>query len=365
MALYMLRRTADIIADMKILGIESTCDETSAAVVENGRKILSNVVASSASMHKKYGGIVPEVAAREQIKVIIPTIQECLRESRVESQDLDAIAIAYGPGLIGSLLIGTETARVLALAWNKSLIGVNHLVGHIYANWLSVDSSQLTEKSKTGRKPLTANRQPEFPLIALVVSGGHTDLILMKGQGHFKWLGGTRDDSAGEAFDKVARVLGLSYPGGPEIERVARNYKLQITNCKLPRPMMGSKDFDFSFSGLKTAVVNMVGQKSDVEGQRSAIAYEFQEAVCDVLINKTFAAAQKFKAKTIVVGGGVAANGKLREKMKAAGLKNGFRIFFPDKSLSIDNGAMIAAAGFYERNIVDPLTLRANPGLHF
>lgn len=334
---------------MFILGIESTCDETSVAIVEDGKKILSNIVASSALMHQKYGGIVPEVAAREQIKVIIPTIDECLKESGLAPKDVEAIAVAYGPGLLGSLLIGTETARTLALSWNKPLIGVNHLVGHIYANWL---------ERKVGNTP-------KFPLIALVVSGGHTDLILMPKQGKFKWLGGTRDDSAGEAFDKVARVLGLKYPGGPEIERCARQLGIAKRKqlIRLPRPMAGSDDFDFSFAGIKTAVVNLVNKGKDIA--KESIAYEFQEAVCDVLVKKTLAAANKFNAKSIIVGGGVSANIRLRERMNKAGEENSVEVFFPDKALSVDNGAMIAAAAYYEKNLVDPLTLRADPGLHF
>ncbi len=330
---------------MRILGIESTCDETSAAIVEDGKKVLSNIVASSSLMHQKYGGIVPEVAAREQIKVIIPTIQEALLDANTTSAELDAIAIAYGPGLIGSLLIGVETARALALAWEKPLIGVNHLVGHIYANWLEPASSV-----------------PQFPLVALVVSGGHTDLILMKKMGQFKWLGGTRDDSAGEAFDKVARVLGLGYPGGPEIEKVASQSQSGKSTFRLPRPMIGSGDFDFSFSGIKTAVVNIAGKGNLDVG---TISYEFQEAVVDVLVSKTLKATKKYRGKSIVVGGGVSANGRLREKMADAGEKNNIDVIFPEKRMSIDNGAMIAAAAFYEKNIVDPLTLRADPGLHF
>lgn len=360
---------------MLILGLESTCDETSAAVVKDGTVILSNIVASSASMHQKYGGIVPEVAAREQIKVIIPTIEESLRAAGIKSQDLDAIAIAYGPGLIGSLLIGTETAKALALAWNKPLIGVNHLIGHIYANWLApVGISNFK---------FQISNSPKFPLIALLVSGGHTDLIYMKGHGNFKWLGGTRDDSVGEAFDKVARVLGLKYPGGPEIERLAISHqRLEVSKFKFPRPMAGSGDFDFSFSGLKTAVVNLVNPytttlspsrkrgsgfstESRITINRAEVAYDFQEAVCDVLIKKTFAAAEKFGVKTVIVGGGVSANTRLRERFNNVENTKKICVLFPQKNLSTDNGAMIAAAAFFNQDFVDPLKLRADPNLYF
>src|SRR3990167_2931683 len=358
---------------MKILGIETTCDETGAAVVKDGRLVLSNITASSANLHEKYGGVVPEVAAREQIKVIIPVIEEALikasqilnskheilnksQKSKIQNwakKNIDAIAISHGPGLIGSLLIGVETAKSLALAWEKPLIGVNHLVGHIYANWISLDN------------------KPKFPLIALIVSGGHTDLILMRKHGDFKLIGTTLDDSAGEAFDKVARLLGLGYPGGPEIERLAsqiRSTKSEIRNIKLPRPMIASKDFNFSFSGLKTAVVNLVHSDEAIvhsKQKKSAVADEFQKAVVDVLVKKTIDAAQKFDCNSIVVGGGVAANTLLRSQMADAATRISRKVFFPSKTLSVDNGAMIAAAAFFVNKKIDPLELQADPGLHF
>ncbi len=367
---------------MLILGIESTCDETGASIVKDGRTVLSNVIASSADLQKKYGGVVPEVAAREQIKVIIPVISEALikafevgswkldrryrsvmlekKRSHVLSQyphshiqhlisKIDAIAVSHGPGLIGSLLIGVETAKALALVWGKPLIGVNHLVGHIYANWISLDTV------------------PKFPLIALIVSGGHTDLILMKDHGKFGLVGTTLDDSAGEAFDKVARLLGLGYPGGPEVERAAQQLTIdkgQLT-LKFPRPMINSNNFDFSFSGLKTAVVNYTSQLSNVKGQMSAIADEFQKAIVDVLVKKTVEAAQKFECQSIVVGGGVAANTLLRSQMADAATRINRKVFFPSKVLAVDNGAMIAAAAFFVNKKIDPLKLQADPGLHF
>lgn len=376
---------------MRILGIESTCDETGVAVVENGRRVLSNVVASSVELHKKYGGVVPEVAAREQVRVIIPVVQEALtqafgpigtKNSRKFGYPIDAIAVAHGPGLIGSLLIGVETAKTLAIAWNKPLIAVNHLVGHIYANWLAPDvNSKLKireriflrkrvngkEKSSIYHLPLTI----DFLLVALIVSGGHTDLVLMIDHGKYKLLGSTLDDAAGEVFDKVARVLGLGYPGGPEIERVASRWSLVTSNqkletsCHLPRPMINSKSLDFSFSGLKTAVVNLVSQVSDVKGQMSAIAMEFQKAVVDVLVTKTINAAKKYRVKSIVVGGGVAANELLRSEFIVHSKRLGIEIIFPSKEFSVDNGTMIAAAAFYNFKKIDPLRLSANPGLHF
>ena len=336
---------------MIILGIETTCDETSVGIVEDGAKVLSNIVSSSAPLHKKYGGIVPEVAAREQVRLIVPVLDEALDNAGCKLSDIDAVAAAHGPGLIGSLLIGVETAKTLALVLDKPLIPVNHLVGHVYANWLD-------------------NNRIKFPLVALIVSGGHTDLILMSGFGKHRWLGGTRDDAAGEVFDKAARVLGLGYPGGPEIEKIAsnfqiRNSKSEIRNFRFPRPMIGENNFDFSFAGLKTSVVNRVKSLELSEKNIAAIAYEFQEAIVDVLVKKTVRAAKKFGAKSIVVGGGVAANERLRQGFAECGKQLAIPVFFPPKNLSVDNGAMIAAAAFYEKNFANSLKLQANPSLHF
>jgi len=364
---------------MRILGIETTCDETGVAIVEDGRKIIANVVASSVEIHEKYGGIVPEVAAREQIRSIIPALRETLLKT-IEVGDvkweagkrsgkldkIDAIAVANGPGLVGSLLIGVETAKALALAWNKPLVPVNHLIGHAYANWLLPET----------RNQKLETRTPQFPLVALIVSGGHTDLILMNDHNQIKWLGGTLDDAAGEAFDKVARVLGLGYPGGPEIERVASktvNLKHETRNFKLPRPLIGSENFDFSFSGLKTAVVNLVhGSPFDfAQGRqltvhfRDEIAYEFQKAIVDVLVTKTIRAAQKFKAREILLGGGVAANKLLRSQLTVHGSQLGIPVRFPAIEFCIDNGAMIASAAYFNFKPKPPENIQADPGLYF
>lgn len=376
---------------MRILGIETTCDETGAAVVEDGRIVLSNVVASSVDLQKKYGGVVPEVAAREQVRSILPVIKQALgrtsevggwkwedgsrsrkldKESNISLQNpashishlisnIDAVAVAHGPGLNGSLLIGVETAKALALAWNKPLIAVNHLVGHIYANWLGEDGGDK------GNRGIGEEVLPSFPVVALIVSGGHTDLVLMTAHGKFKLLGSTLDDAAGEAFDKVARVLGLGYPGGPEIERLASSVQRLAFSIKLPRPMINSKDFDFSFSGLKTAVVNLVHSVEIIDHRKAKIAAEFQNAIVDVLVKKTIAAAKKFGAKSIVVGGGVAANESLRSEIIDHSKTLDIPAYFPIKELSVDNGSMIAAAAFYNFKKVDPLKLSADSSLHF
>lgn len=331
---------------MNILGIESTCDETGVAVVRNGREVLVNLLASSVNLQKKYGGVVPEIAAREQTRVIVPLIDQAL--SIVPKDHVDAIAVSYGPGLVGSLVIGVESAKVFAYAWQKPLIGVNHLVGHFFANWI-------------GR-----GEAIKFPAVALIVSGGHTDLLFFKNLKRYQLLGSTLDDAAGEAFDKVSKFLGLGYPGGPEIELKARKFKFKSSNLKVnpfPKPMIGSGDFNFSYSGLKTAVVNHVDRQQTTDYRKEEVCYFFQEAVVDVLVSKTLTAAKRFGAKSIVVGGGVAANGRLREVLseKAGDLK----AFFPEKKFSVDNGAMIGAAAFFQQNFVDPLKLTADSGLHF
>ena len=305
---------------MLILGIETSCDETAAAIVEDGTKIISNVVASSQAMHAKYGGIIPDQAAREQVKAIIPVIKEALVTK------IDAIAVTVGPGLIGSLLVGVETAKTLAFVWNKPIVPVNHLIGHIYGNWLD-------------------GKTPKFPALVLLVSGGHTELILMKNHGQFKLLGSTRDDAAGECFDKCARILNLGYPGGPAIEQNAKLGSI----APLPRPMINDKSFDFSFSGLKTAVLV---RKNENPHYR---AYELQEAITDVLVKKTLAAAEKFDPKSILLCGGVAANKRLRQKIPQA--------IAPPIALCPDNAAYIASAAFFNYHPVPWEKVNADAGL--
>jgi len=377
---------------MRILGVESTCDETSAAVVEDGRKVLSNVVASSSAMHEKYGGIVPEVAAREQIRSILPVLYEAIlnaaqiRSTKSEirnnfqntkilnwaTQNVDAIAVAYGPGLIGSLLIGVETAKSLALAWDKPLIGVNHLDGHLYANWLEpIRISNL--QCFTFLSESTISNKPEFPAIGLVVSGGHTDLVCMESHDKITFIGATLDDAAGEVLDKVGRILGLGYPGGPAIEREASKFSIRRFSTEkssfpfsnsLPIPMAGNKGFDFSFSGLKTAIANRVQwEKGELNVAR--ICYELQERIFQSLIKKTNSAVQKYGAQSVVIGGGVSANESLRNMMSAAVQENGVDIYFPQKQYSTDNGAMIAAAAFFHRNYKEFTKLQADPSLSF
>lgn len=340
---------------MRILGIETSCDETAAAVVENGTKILSNVVASSVELHQKTGGIIPEVAAREQIKCMLPVIQQAVQSAKCKVQNLDAIAVTNGPGLIGSLLVGVETAKALAYVWNKPIVPINHLQAHLYANWLTaVDGRRKAEDGL-----------PEFPAIALVVSGGHTDLVIMKNHGKIKWLGGTRDDAAGECFDKAARVLGLGYPGGPAV--AAEAAKLPISNyqfpIKLPRPMIDDDNFDFSFSGLKTSVVNLVKKQKVIDVP--ALAYEIQEAITDVLVTKTLRAAQKYQVKSILLAGGVAANTRLREKLSNHPViqSSSYQLFVPPPKLCTDNAAYIASCTYYNYQPIPWEKVKVSPGL--
>lgn len=330
---------------MKILGIETSCDETAASVVENGRKILSNIVASSASMHAKTGGVIPEVAARQQLKSIIPVIRQALSESGQDKTTIDTIAVTIGPGLIGSLLVGVETAKTLGAVWNKPIVPVNHLVGHIYANWIEQKS--------------------EFPALALVVSGGHTDLVLMKDHGNIKWIGGTRDDAAGEAFDKTARLLGLPYPGGPNLSKLAQEY-LETNNAPLtffPRPLSKEENFDWSFSGLKTAVSRAVTNNSNVSKEQ--MAAETQEAIVDSLTIKSVKAAKKFKPKSFLLAGGVAANTRLREKLASELSSEAKEIAFhvPEAKLCTDNAVYIAAAAFFNYHPTRWQKLSTNPQL--
>lgn len=345
---------------MIILGIETSCDETGAAVVEgepNGKTVtlISNILASSQTIHAKTGGIIPEIAARQQVKYIIPAIEQALKEG---GREIDAIAVTVGPGLIGSLLVGVETARTLAYVWNKPIVPVNHLIGHIYANFV-----------RKGEE-LDAI---EFPAIALVVSGGHTDLVLIRNHGKIRWLGGTRDDAAGETLDKIGRVLGLPYPGGPAIEMAAKNGNPKA--FIFPRPMLDSHDFDFSFSGLKTAVLREVRTIKRFNPLRSEASNEtivnisasVQQAVIDVLVSKTIRAAQRFNVRSILLSGGVAANQKLREQFEL-GIRNqelGIELFAPPKSLCTDNAVMIASAAFFNYAPIPWQKISANPELYF
>lgn len=334
---------------MIILGIETSCDETAAAVLtnDNGRiTILSNVIASSAALQSKYGGIIPEQAAREQIKAIIPVIETAIKDCGLVINDIDAIAVTYGPGLIGSLLVGVETAKVLAKVWGKPLIPINHLIGHFYANWI--------------------DNTPSFPHLGLLVSGGHTDLVLFTDHSKYKYLGGTRDDAAGECFDKCARLLGLPYPGGPQISKLAQ--KGDHTKFKLPIPMKGSKDFDFSYSGLKTAVANLLHTSEvglDSSEVKQDLAATIEETIIISLIGKVTLAIQKYNIDQIMVAGGVAANSKLKLELEKAVSQNfsRARIFIPPPHLCTDNGAMIAAAGFFSKPISNLLDLQANPNI--
>lgn len=347
---------------MIILGIETSCDETAAAIVENGTKLISNVVASSQAMHAKYGGIIPDQAAREQLKSILPVIQEAL------TQNIDAIAVTVGPGLIGSLLVGVETAKALAFAWNKPIIPVTHLIGHVYANWIDSEVSENSDPQNVRRSDNLKIRNsgspsfPSFPALVLLVSGGHTELILMKGHGKFKLLGSTRDDAAGECFDKCARLLNLGYPGGPAIEAAASKCTMNNvqSTIKLPRPMINDKSFDFSFSGLKTAVLGRQGENPN------SLAYELQEAVTDVLVEKTIRAAEDHQVKSVLLAGGVAANSRLREKMLSTmnhELGSTMSLFVPPVSLCTDNAAYIAAAAFFNYQPVSWRKINADPSL--
>jgi len=361
---------------MKILGIESSADETAAAVVEDGSKLLSSVVASSLDQHIPYGGIVPEIASRSHLEVIIPVIDQALQDAIVASNQssvlskksrrlatgdwrlqfdpwdqIDAIAVTQGPGLLGSLLIGVLTARTLAIAKNKQLIPVNHVEAHVYAAFLG-------------------EKKPKFPLLSLIVSGGHTSLVLFQNHNKYKVLGQTYDDAAGEAFDKVAKMLGLPYPGGPSIAKAAQAGNPEA--IKLPEAKMANK-YDFSFSGLKTAVLraaqNLIGQTYDFpshklagalnEAQKADIAASFQRTAVNTLVNALKKAEAEFKPKSIVIAGGVAANEELREAAQSLSTS----VTFPPDELCGDNAAMVASRAYYSGKPADPFTLEADPSL--
>ena len=318
---------------MKILAIESSCDETAAAVVENGTVILSNVVATSHEMHEKYGGIVPEVAARRQLESIQPVISEALKQANTDYQYIDALAVTVGPGLIGSLLIGVETAKTISMVTGKPIIPVNHVLAHMYANYVG-------------------NPDVKFPAISLVVSGGHTELYLVKNKQELSWLGGTLDDAAGECFDKTARLLGFGNGGGLAIQESASRARLSGGSPmrRLPRPYLDKKnELNFSFSGLKTAILREVNalktQKRFDNTTISQLSYEVQETITDVLIKKTVRAAEKFGVQSILLSGGVSANLRLREKFKT--YDNRYTVHVPPVALCTDNAVYIAGYAFF------------------
>ncbi len=352
---------------MIVLGIETSCDETSVAFVRDGRDILSNVVASQAELHRQYGGVFPEVAARQHVLTIVPVLQEAMAKAAVKWEDISAVAVTYGPGLVGSLVVGLNLAKALAIARRLPFIGINHLEGHVYSAWLrfSPDEPAL---------------EPTFPVLVLIVSGGHTELVLMRGHGDYVLLGHTLDDAAGEAFDKVARLLGLPYPGGPHIEQVAREGNPRAFN--FPRAWLPGT-YHFSFSGLKTAVLREVEkyhkEPEPAGKERRApfmpvvlrelpvpdLAASFQQAVVDVLVGKTTQAARAFGVKEVILAGGVAANRVLREQMAATLEPLGVTLRVAPLPLCTDNAAMIAGAAYWRlrRGERSPLDLDAVPNL--
>ena len=313
---------------MKILGIETSCDESAAAVVEDGRRILSNVVASQVSVHARYGGVVPEVASRRHLESLLPAVETALADAGCGWRDLTAIAVTVGPGLSGSLLIGLNTAKAIAFARDLPLVAVSHLEAHIYANWLEVEG---------------AAAPPRFPLLVLIVSGGHSDLLVMEEHGRYRLLGSTRDDAAGEAFDKVGRLLGLGFPGGPAVERAARGVAVDAgLRRRLPGVVLRGT-YDFSFSGLKTAVLRLVREYGE-EAPKAEIAAAFQTAVVEVLVAKTVRAAREERVGEILLSGGVAANLLVRETLtKRAPVP----VRLPPPALCTDNAAMVAACGYF------------------
>ena len=315
--------------DVLILGIESSCDETAAAVVKNGREVLSNVINSQIDIHKRYGGVVPEIASRCHIEAVNTVIDEALEKAGVAFSDIDAIAVTYGPGLVGALLVGVSAAKALSYALKKPLVNVHHIKGHICSNYV-------------------AHHDLKPPFVCLVASGGHSHIVYAKDFLEYEIMGMTRDDAAGEAFDKIARVLGLGYPGGPKIDALAKEGNPHAV--EFPRVKMAEDSLDFSFSGVKTAVINHI-HKLDQKGEeynKADIAASFQEAVCDALVSHTIEAANRKNLKTVVIAGGVASNSALREKMATEAKKRGIDVLYPPPVLCTDNAVMIASAGYYE-----------------
>ncbi len=391
---------------MLILGIESSCDETGAAVVKDGRYLHSNVVATQAEIHDRYGGVVPEVASRQQLATIIPVIETALDQAACGWEEIDAIAATYGPGLAGSLLVGLTVGKAIALAHNLPFLGVNHLEAHIYANWLRDQTTIISPQEVDDADWEYQEGDPTFPLICLVISGAHSELVLVRGHGQYELLGRTRDDAAGEAFDKVARILGLSYPGGPAIQQAAQRAEKELQQqgkspaltrgtYRLPRAWLRGTH-DFSFSGLKTAVLHLAEGATEDEYQRDAhfaastsgkqvsqytrlgiqaaqrggadvalLAASFQEAVVDVLAVKTRLAAQQYHVKQVLLAGGVAANISLRTRLEQELRPLNIRLSYPPVEFCTDNAAMIASAAFFHllRGEQHGFDLDVEPGL--
>ncbi|GAB6138793.1 tRNA (adenosine(37)-N6)-threonylcarbamoyltransferase complex transferase subunit TsaD [Halanaerobaculum tunisiense] len=333
--------------DFLTLGIETSCDETSVAVVNNGKQVLSNIIASQVDWHRKFGGVVPEIASRKHVEFINPVIEEALTEAEVEFSDLSAVAVTYGPGLVGGLLVGIAAAKSIAYAHNLPLVAVNHIEGHIYANFISYP-------------------QLEPPVVCLTVSGGHTNLLYFKELGNYEILGRTRDDAAGEAFDKIARVMEIGYPGGPAIDKLATEGDPEAID--LPRPLLNNGGYDFSFSGLKTAVLNYINnqQQRGEEIDQANLAASFQQAVVDVLTAKVVKAARDKGVKQVILSGGVAANSQLQDKLAAELAEFEIDFYSPELELCTDNAAMIASAGYFnwqQKKEKASFELNADPNL--
>jgi len=391
---------------MRVLGIESSCDETGAAIVEDGRYVLSNIVASQVEIHNRYGGVVPEVASRQQLSSIIPVIETAMEKASCSWQDIDAIGATYGPGLAGSLLVGLTVGKTLSLARNLPFLGVNHLEAHIYANWLR--QGEISSSSASASREAEEG-DPTFPLICLIISGAHSELVLVRGHGQYELLGQTRDDAAGEAFDKVARILGLDYPGGPAIQQAAQRAEEEMRQQKKPVELARSAyrlprawlrgTYDFSFSGLKTAMLHLaegaagkqssshaydgkmntggankqqsqytrMGMQAAQKGvpNVSLLAASFQEAIIDVLAVKTRLATQEYHVKQVVLAGGVAANLNLRARLEQELLPLRIRLSYPPIEFCTDNAAMIAGAAYFHlsQGETSGLNLDVHPGL--
>jgi len=315
--------------DTLILAIESSCDETACAVVKNGREVLSNVIYSQIDLHKIYGGVVPEIASRKHIEKINQVVDKALKDSNKTFDDMDAIAVTYGPGLVGALLVGVAHAKALSFALNKPLVGVHHIEGHISANYIE-------------------NKDLEPPFLCMVVSGGHTHLVMVNDYGKYEIIGKTRDDAAGEAFDKVARAIGLGYPGGPKIDKLAKTGNPNA--IEFPKANIDGAPYDFSFSGVKSAVLNYLNmcQMKNIEINKADIAASFQKAVVDAIVEKTMLVANEKKITKVALAGGVAANSTLRETMMKACKDNNIEFYSPSLALCTDNAAMIGAAAYYE-----------------